>query len=121
MFAFSGAVEESSVEEGDLNVQDEIIKNITNKSSMTCVSLNPALSHNLSLKLMLQHSVIQDFSFRSVHASVCIYLFIYLFIQKNLMEFLNKYDVLHQSQSGFRSGHNGNSINVDGRTLAEGS
>ena len=27
------------------------------------------------------------------------------FIQKNLMEFLNKYDVLHQSQSGFRSGH----------------
>ena len=27
------------------------------------------------------------------------------FIQKNLIEFLNKYDVLHQSQSGFRSGH----------------
>ena len=27
------------------------------------------------------------------------------FIQKNLMEFLNKHDVLHQSQSGFRSGH----------------
>ena len=27
------------------------------------------------------------------------------FIQENLMQFLNKYDVLHQSQSGFRSGH----------------
>ena len=27
------------------------------------------------------------------------------FIQNNLIEFLNKYDVLHQSQSGFCSGH----------------
>ena len=27
------------------------------------------------------------------------------FIQKNLMEFLTKYDVLHQSQNGFSSGH----------------
>ena len=26
-------------------------------------------------------------------------------IQKNLMDFLNEYDVLHQSQSGFRFGH----------------
>ena len=27
------------------------------------------------------------------------------FIQQNLMEYLNDYDVLHRSQSGFRSGH----------------
>ena len=32
------------------------------------------------------------------------------FIQKNLMKSLNKYDVIHQSQSGFRSGHSTETI-----------
>ena len=73
----AGAMEESSGEDADSNVQDEIKINITNKMFMLLFvfggggvkfSVDPPPPP--SLKLMLQHSAISDSRFRSLHLPI---------------------------------------------------